>query len=269
MRKRKWKTWPKQTASELNSIGGVVGVGGIILGGAGAVLGASIALGAGVFLAAGAVGYAGVKTFPRKLVDPKQIVGNRLSSIGELEKLSDRIPRVGIVGSSSSGKSTLVEKLMRSANAPEPTADVYIAILRSGGANPKIFALIDGAGEEYPQQFSVAEAADLLFIVLDHNEGDYDATIKKTRLDDHRSFIKQLTAFLKGKSFADQFVILLNKKDNWGRSANAYDFESWAHQVKNDLSEVVQGTRIFVREHSNWDVDCVNQFWTEVEEKTQ
>ena len=105
--------------------------------------------------------------------------------------------------------------------------------------------------------------------MLDHNEGEADAAVKKSRLDDHRSFIKQLIAFLKGKSFADQFVVLLNKKDNWERSTNADDFKAWGQVIKSDLSAVLQGKRIFVREHSNWDVDCVNLFWTEVEEKTK
>jgi predicted GTPase len=269
MATRQWKAWPKRTADELNSIGGVVGVGGLIIGGAGAVLAAPIVLGAGVFLAAVVVAYASIKGFPEKLVDPELIVGTQLSSIGELSKLSKRIPRVGIVGSSSSGKSTLVEKLMRSTDVPDPTAAVYITILRSGGAKPKVFALIDGAGEEYQQQFSVAEAADLLFIVLDHNEDEVDANIDKSRLVDHDSFIRQLTPFLRGKSFADQFVVLLNKNDNWKQSSQASEFECWGNEVKAALSAVVKGDKIAIRNHSNWDVDCINHFWTEVEEKTK
>lgn len=268
MQKRQWTRWLVRIIEELNSISGIVGLGGVILGGAGYILSAPATLILGGLLALSALGYAGVKTFPKVLTDPEQIVGQRLSSVGELKGLSKRIPRVGIVGSSSSGKSTLVEKLLRSVHAPDPTLDVYIAILRSGGAKPKVFALIDGAGEEYQQQFSVAEVADLLFIVLDHNEGEADVAIRKARLDDHRSFIKQLTAFLRGKGFADQFIILLNKEDNWIRSTQAKEFKEWGEEIKAELSAVVQGNRISIREHSNWNVDCVNYIWTEVEEKT-
>lgn len=269
MAARRWSEWPKKTAAELNSLGGVVGIGGVLLGGAGAVLSAPFVLGAGVLLAIGAVGYAGFKSFPEELTDPESIIGERLESTEILDRLSRRIPRVSVVGSGGTGKSTLVEKLLRSVDAPDPTADVYVAILRSGGENPKVFALVDGSGEDYPQQFAVAETADLLFIVFDHNEGKKEAAIQRSRLEDHESFLLQLISCLRGKNFSDNCIILLNKRDNWKRSTQAEDFVSWGEEIKMQLSQVLPGNKILVREHSNWDVDCINLFWTEVEGKTQ
>ena len=264
--KRKWKEWPKKTVHELNSISGLVGVGGVLVGGAGAIAATPYVFVAGCALVGGSILYSGYKAFPRKLLDPNELIGRNLESLESLSELSEDLPKVGVVGSSGTGKSTLIEKLKRNARLPNPTSKVYAVVMRSGGVSPKTFVLLDGAGEELQQQFAVAEQSDVLFLIFDHNESKEDALVKNSRLEDHDEFVDQVLPFLVSRNCAPKHIFLyLNKCDSWSRSKHSGSVENWGEKTKIKFGNLVEGTRITVRPHSNWSVDDVNLFWNEVE----
>jgi hypothetical protein len=83
-------------------------------------------------------------------------------------------------------------------------------------------ALIDGRGavvDSRRQQFSIADQAQILLVVLDHNRADNTSEISPARLEEHSEFMSQLRGHMKQRQQKEKLKIIccLNKSDLWMR----------------------------------------------------
>jgi len=223
--KRRWLTWPAKFVAELNSTSGLAGAGGAVLavlafGGLTAASGplAVVVGGLGILLTAGAAVASGTKSFPPRLVNPTDIVGED-KAIGQLDSLEPRVFAVGIVGPSEAGKSTLASQIL---HKPKPRGShrtqgvhCYIAALQT--APVMYIAMIDGPGDKFAAQFEVVEHSHIVLVALDHSDSGGVAT-EAPRIAEHRRFQKQLRDYLVARSKTMEWVhLLMNKRDLWER----------------------------------------------------
>lgn len=156
-----------------------------------------------------------------KAVPPRRRTAAELNaqrvSIEEVLALDPPVFKLGVVGDSEAGKTTLINRLLQRPLPQQRTQGVsaYIAALQTNP--PSYVAFIDGGGEEFAQQFRVAEYADALCVVLDHNRSHVDAAIDLGRLRDSQEFQRQLLGYIKHARSADKpFVwLMINKRDLW------------------------------------------------------
>jgi hypothetical protein len=88
-------------------------------------------------------------------------------------------------------------------------------------------AVLDGRGESVAQQFEIADQAEILLVLLDHNEIDNKTDPSNDRLKAHNYFGVQLRDYLidhanNRRLFAARgrrVHILLNKKDLWSKAS--------------------------------------------------
>ncbi len=224
--KRRWKEWPTRMRDELNGTSGVATVGGSILSvlsfvGLSAVSGAAAVVtgGVGVVIAVGAVGLAGWKAIPPKLKDASNLVGKRIS-IQELISVYPPLLKISIVGPSRAGKSTLVNMIRNEEPPDERTRGIHVYIAALQVSPVRYIAVVDGGGQLYADQFTVATPADILCIVLDHNDTDNDQQVSQERLNEHMAFLRQLRGYLQSQRSEPLawIHILLNKRDLWESS---------------------------------------------------
>ena len=218
-KKRRWSRLPKRLLGELNSVSGLAGVGGTAIGiGGAAVAGitGTVILSSGAVIAIGAFGYAAYRAIPPVLSSPQDLVG-RSVNLSELQNVSPRILRLAVVGPSRSGKTTLKQRLSVTADINERTREVSAHIIALQSPNSACVAVLDGGGERLAQQFRIAEHADCLCLVIDHNDSDVDPTIDQARLNEHTEFLRQVRHHLEDSgSVRKQWVeILANKSDLW------------------------------------------------------
>jgi hypothetical protein len=219
--KRRWTKWPGKFMSELNGTSGLAGAGGAVLTGLsfGGLTAASGALalvtgGVGIVLMGAAVIAAGARSFPDRLVNPADIVGED-RSLDQLGNLEPAVFAVGIVGPSQAGKSTLASRILAVPPRNQRTHGLHCYIAALQTAPVKYVAMLDGPGDQYAMQFSVVENSQIVFVILDHNIHEH-ATMDKERILEHRRFQKQLRDYLIAKSKRLMWVhLLLNKRDLW------------------------------------------------------
>jgi len=220
--RRRWNRWPGRVLVELNGVGGVVAVGGFAIAIAGwtvlSGLPSTILMLVGIVITAGAVLYALWRSFPPALRRLQDVAGMSFS-VGELEDF-DPVPiRLAIVGPTRAGKTTLLNRLSLKPKAQERTQVVTASIIALSVAPTSYIALLDGGGEKYSQQFKIAEAADCLLVVLDHNNSETDTAVDPGRLEKNAEFLQQIRDHLRevGRDKKRWIEILMNKRDLWER----------------------------------------------------
>jgi hypothetical protein len=182
----------------------------------------------GVLLAGGAIlagAYKALRPKSREKADDMKM---------ELKELDNKywschIHRVGVIGIKRSGKTEIKTKLRHFLKTGErDTKNIETHILK---ADDGIFvALVDGQGaerQERSQQFEIVDQADVLVIVLDHNDSDVSRDIDRARLREHDRFLQNIQDRFKKYPDKDRRVIfVLNKRDLWSQ-VNDPSFTSW------------------------------------------
>jgi hypothetical protein len=234
MPSRRWSQWPKRLSDEVSATSGMVGLLGAGVTVAGIVFAApvTIALGGAVF--GGTILWAGLRAIPPKLPGPQEMTGRLLGDLSELDSIHPPPKRIGFIGVSQAGKSTLLDHLEIKPARPGRTDDPYASIISISGNPLKYFALIGAAGQVFSQQFKVVDNFDILVIFLDHNKGHGDQKTNERRLREHENFLEQLHGHLKqNRKRISRIHFLLNKGDLWERDAGADRLKKWfADQVK-------------------------------------
>lgn len=257
MPSREWRTWPKRAIKEINASSGVVGLAGVALG----LAASPILTAVGGVVVAGALGVAAWKGFPEKKNNPSELVGKGLD-LDALKNVSPLPKKLGLIGASRSGKTTLLDHLRNATAEGLRTDEVYAAIVPLQVNPEKYVALIDGAGHQYSQQFKVAENSDILVIFLDHDKSDFKKQATKKRLAEHAEFLAQLVYYLRGNRSTplSHVHLLLNKKDLWNDDAKKSELEDWFNNILttwqgNGLAEEVSWAY-----HSNRSPDDITIF---------
>jgi hypothetical protein len=223
MPKRSWKQYPKNLKDELNGFSGLAGTGGLF----GAIASAfaapasiaSVATGAAALVGVAAFGIAAYRAIPPAHLDPKDLTGNSVA-LPILASIFPKISTVGIVGISQAGKTTLRHALMHQNAPPTRTQHGKAFIMALQSTPQKYIALLDGAGEQYAQQFEIAALADIVVILLDHNDTSTDIRLKQKRIQAHVAFLTQVKHHLIHNGIAKKkaVIFLKNKSDLWCRA---------------------------------------------------
>ena len=290
MGKRDWSKYPGGILKAYN--GGKSGAG-IVIGGAILAIAAipGFVFATPFFIVGGAIGSIGLLAGLWEAVPPEyREAANLVGKYEILENLKDIDPplfKVGIIGLSGAGKTTLIRKfcripdsnLVQGKTKGKVTQKLYVYIaaltIPSGDdkrAKPKYLAFIDAPGEEEPNQLQVAEASDFLCVVVDHNNccdnNNKDYLINPVRLEEHKKFVKNVSLYLKNKRRENPIScihFLLNKRDIWENN-NSVDeivtLKEWFQEKVRDWK-----TAIFVKDnnlsnsyHSNESSDDFSKF---------
>lgn len=259
MGKRRWNKWPERFGQEITRTSGVVGFVGVGLAAAGAVLSAPVVAVVGAITVAGAAVVSATRAIPPKLRSPNELLG-KIIKINELDNIYPAVQKLGIIGASSAGKSTLLNRVRHEIPLAERTDELYAVIVALQATGGEYIALIDGAGQEYEQQFIVAENSDLLTIVLDHNESDSVVKANNERIKNQDEFIEQIIFSLKRKGVKKRIHMLLNKRDVWEKSANKENIEKWFLGKVDELAGNNITSQITHAYHSNFMADDVTKY---------
>lgn len=253
MPKRDYKTFWRRFGNEAASASPLAGLGiAVVGGGAAVVTTAAVAAVAGGVVAVGALAWCGYRAIPPRRTTPEELIWKEVE-LSDLNKLSRPIIRVGVVGETASGKSTLISHLFKDGKKPPKTPRISAWILRTRDRTEEVYALIDGAGEDYAQQFAIALVSDMLIFVVDHNASDTGARIVGERVEAHRRFATQLKNQLASSDRKPlRVLVLVNKHDQWVNSTTTDRMDDLKTAIKSILSETLSGDSIAVREHSNF-----------------
>lgn len=225
MSKRQWSTFFPSVKSHLTATNAIVGIIGVLISATGASMSAQNLLISGIIIVVLTFLYAIFRSIPPKLKSASDFVGRNIS-IDELQNISPTMLKVGIVGSTQSGKTTFLQEILQQVPEPIRTNNVYASVVALQTTPPKYVALLDGDGDQFSQQFEVAENADFLLIFLDHSLGSKNIEKSTDRIKEHDVFIKQLISHIK-KGRIKRAHVLLNKRDLWESTDDAYTLEQW------------------------------------------
>lgn len=273
---RRWfSRFGPRLQNQLNIVAGIVGIGAAALALAGLLAEGTartvlILLGVVVVCIMLAVGT--IRAWPPKDLNPSDVVGED-HPLADLPSIYPRVPGLGILGSGAVGKSTLKSRLLQ---LPAPrnvyTQNVTFHVSPLLHNHQTYVALLDGRGESYDQQFEIAAKADIVLILLDHN--DIDSTDPNSdRLTAHRDFGIQVRDYLNGHEIRKKVVhLLLNKTDLWHEADHANQ-----ETIRRFFAEEVQrwtdafGTAVTKAEHSNnlpddtaRLIELINTRWSEI-----
>jgi GTPase SAR1 family protein len=270
-KRRNWTQYPARVSQQLNGVSGVAGVGGAAVG----VAGLSLVTGVlSTVLVTGGLGitmvsllYAIFKAVPPKFREPQELVGTSVN-IDELARISPPVAAIAIIGPSQAGKTTLKYAFSHqpSSSARTQATSAYIATLQTP---PSIqVAFLDGGGEKYPQQFKIAELADLLIVLLDHNSSDTDVVVDPQRLGVHQSFLTQVRHHLDHVNASPKkcILVLKNKADLWSAALpnEVRAFDVFCEQEADKWRAGNRANSVVIRSHSNQRVNDIAALMAEI-----
>lgn len=228
MGKRRWGDWPRRFLAEANSVSGVFGFAGAGVGGLGALAAAPVVAAAGGAVALAGAGWCVIRSIPPQLGHPRDAQGRQIRNLAELKDMSPVPRRIGFIGVSQVGKSTLVAHLQALTPAGARTDNPYAVVVRLAGSPEIFFALIDAAGHQYSQQFKVAENSDDLIVFLDHSSTDVERRSSPSRLKAQRRFLTELADHLQNCGhFPQRIHFLMNKRDLWANGPSTDTVTRW------------------------------------------
>lgn len=263
---RRWSEFPSRFKENLDSTSAIAGIGGAGLGAAGwGVLPPPftlIAVGVGGVITVSALGYSAFKAIPPKLVDASEMVG-RTIPLSELERISEKLPIIAIIGPSKAGKTTLRNRLSFIRKTTERTNNVTAQIVALPIAPTRYVAVLDGGGHVYQQQFTLAELCDHLCIVLDHNPSDISIEPEDERIIRHREFLEQVSNSIREYREAKltSLFFLWNKRDLWEQadSDSLMKFTEFKEETIKDWRQANFASELGESMHSNELPDDVAQ----------
>lgn len=227
MPKRMWKRMPGRLRTEFNEVGGYLGVIGTFLAVVPLVVDKPlenllvmpfVLISAFVFVLL--CGVALTRAWPPRLLQLAEVY-ERALTIDDLGRVDPPPLRIGIVGPSHSGKTTLMRGVADLPPLKERTVGVSARVVGISTMPDQPVALIDGGGQFYADQFKVAEAAQVLVIILDHNPSDTEQRLSTDRLTEHEQFATQLQKHLSSGAKKRMVILLGNKSDIWGELSSA------------------------------------------------
>lgn len=250
--KRQWGDWGRLTVREINATSGLFALGGTVVAATGVILAAPVVLALGGTLAAGTAGWCLYKGVPPKLPSPEDLLGQVITDLKSLDQVYPRLARVGVIGASQAGKSTLLANLEGEEKVPGRTDAPYANVVAlSGGAN-RFIAFIDAAGNRYAQQFRVVDAAEHIVLFLDNAEGSSSAAVDKDRLKVHEAFMEQLAGHIRDSGKPPTSLhFILNKRDLWQNSLEENALRAWFQAQVRDWQKLATQTTVSSSEHSN------------------
>jgi hypothetical protein len=225
-RKRRWKTLHKRFIQELNGTSGLAGFGGALLAfisfiGLNALSSpiAAFVGSLGILITTVAIGMAVYKAIPPILKNPSDYVAKRLP-LDELAEMDPSPLRLSVVGPPRVGKSTLVSRVRQQLPPNQRTNGVHAYIVSLQTAPPHHFAILDGPGQMFADQIQIGASADILCIILDHNDSDTEQDVDSVRIDEHIWFHEQIRGYFRNQNRRLAWVhLLLNKRDLWENSS--------------------------------------------------
>ncbi len=154
-------------------------------------------------------------SWPEIIIKTKDKLGQNIA-LETAEKLRPKILKIGIVGLSSVGKTTLTENIIQSKYSNERTVHTSIIVCNNRIKPNEYFGLIDGPGNNTPEQFQIIRNSDILIILFDHNLQENDIKINDDRLRDVSNLNNQFrNLFNQNGIKLEQIHLILNKKDLW------------------------------------------------------
>lgn len=167
-----------------------------------------------------------VRAWPAKMMSPQEAETKDAMPLRDLESISPSIPKLGIIGWTGVGKSSLRDLLLQ--RPPDKTeTNTLRAYVGAIFQRPVSYAaVLDGKGESYTHQFEVAVSADILCVMIDHSLVPSEL-VSPDRINQHKAFGKQLRDQLTEKWNAKTpthrlpIHMLLNKRDEWARADDA------------------------------------------------
>jgi len=267
--KRRWSIWLPRLISELNGTNGLAGAGGLTVSAAGLTIfsgtASTVLTALGLLIGVSAVGYAVYKSIPPKLRNAEDVVGEILAT-DELDGIHPPIKKLAIIGIGQAGKTTLRDRLSFDVSKAERTQQVTAKIVSLHSARPTYLAILDGGGEKYAQQFKIAEIADCLCVVLDHNSSDTSKALSKTRVAQHRGFLSQVKHHLNeaGCEKKNWTRFLVNKHDLWKlrSSAERSEITEFAAQEAEKWQAANLSEHVDYVSHSNAKAQDIAEFMT-------
>lgn len=197
--------------------------------------------------------------WPNKVTKIDQYMGKHIP-ISEISQIYPLPFTVGVVGCSSSGKTTFLNKVNFNTGNLTRTNEIYATVLKLPSRFSEVkseIVVVDGDGKNQSQQFDIMNHVDFLIIFLDHNDGDTSARVLNQRLDDHTKFMEQTMFHLKKCKKLKYIHLVLNKHDLWKNSA---DIDKLKTFFDNKLEELRKFSGLKVTgafDHSNNESDCI------------
>jgi GTPase involved in cell partitioning and DNA repair len=279
MSKRDWKLYGRRFRSEITGTAGGLSAAGATIAGVSQGIAAI-----GLFAATGPVAIAitvggsalalgGLTAAVFRSVPPKKQSASEFNSrhitLSQLAELHPPVLKLGIVGDTRAGKTTLINRILQKPRPKDRTQGVgaYIAALQTSPV--EYVALIDGSGEEFSDQFQIAERADVLVMLLDHNKSATVSQIDPDRISENRDFHRQIRTHLasvrEGQS-KDAVYILINKRDLWQQEAGEKQREllNVVDQLAETWRTSALAQKVVVLRHSNLSQDDVSAFLTRI-----
>ena len=261
-KKRRWSEWPRKISEELNSVTGLLTVGGAVLTWAGG--GAATALGiVGWVITIGALVYAICRAIPPAMENADDLVGKTLDLI-ELNNISPPIRKLAFVGPTRTGKTTLKRRLQFEPSPNERTQAATATIVPILTNPVTYLAVLDGGGESFPQQFKIAELADHLCLVVDHNNSNDDPSVSGERRIETVKFMTQIREYLLETESPKKVSVevLVNKRDLW-ETLPVKDRKTFLDFVSEETKKWKDGNfskDVRMATHSNQNIDDVARF---------
>lgn len=253
--KKRWQGVGDTLATPINLASAVIGVAGFVFAIGALYVGGwrTIWFALSALLCAAGVVYLVVTVchnWPPPLVASSELLDRRLDP-AELKKVADDICIVGLVGNSGAGKTTLANNLLGEDWPNSRTQNVGATVVRLPRKDKNV-ALLDGSGEEYSQQFSVAEKADELIMLIDHNSSHNNSGLDQSRIKKHFEFADQLCRHLSaagGKRWS--ILVLVNKRDLWKVGSGQISGNQIADETVTRLKACGMFRSVDCREFSN------------------
>lgn len=220
MDKTRLKRWGEDALQKLNGASGVLAIAGIIISFASAKLlpgqVSMITTTIAILITVSLLVYTLWTSFPPPIREATNLIGEAVK-LEELQYITPKVQKLAIIGPSRTGKSTL-KKCLNFDSSPDKRTQDTTATITPICSNPITpIAILDGGGERLTQQFKIAEEADYLFVVVDHNISDEETSLCEQRLQEAKYFMEQVRGHLKEtKCSAKVWVELIaNKRDLW------------------------------------------------------
>lgn len=211
-----------------------------------------------------------IQSLPRVYLHPADYMNKRLS-LADLDKMLLDIPRVGLMGSSSVGKSTFLSRVSHFEGPSQETEAPYAVIVALPDQNKgKYIALIDTVGRKYPSASQVISDSDAVIVFLDNSSRSGDELIASNRMKMHREIVaSNITPSLEVAEKCKYVLVLVNKADLWGgNSKSCLKMSRFANEIRDQLSSAIPGKIIEILDnHSNLNGSAVSAVLRRVGEK--
>lgn len=247
---RKWKDYPQRVLEEFDgtkkATSGAAAAVGMMIGG---VYGAAVG---GIGAGACSLAYCMYKAWPERLRNADELVG-QVVKLADLTRIHPALSRVGMIGISETGKSTLLSHVSAQ-TAPDNirTEEIYALVSVLRATTPIIYAAVDGAGQQIGQQFKIFDESEIVLICLDHNINSSSLTIDTERLKEQRKFLGQIVDNIRvTQRHPHRVHFVLNKKDQWENNSGKDVLLGWFGSIVQEW-KVIPTIQVSHSLHSNF-----------------